>query len=87
MFHTASAKTAAPAQQQAEDPANAQKIKAANDTAGDAILSFYQSPTGRYRGFECLQQRDEKRYTVRGTMLDEDKVISSWAFDLSAVLV
>jgi len=51
--------------------------------AGDAILSFYQSPTGRYRGFECLQQRDRSRYYVRGTMLDEDEVISTWAFDLT----
>jgi hypothetical protein len=50
--------------------------------AGDAILSFYSSPTGRYRGFECLQQRDAARYTVRGSFLDEDKLISSWAFEL-----
>jgi hypothetical protein len=53
--------------------------------AGDAILSMYQSPTGRYRGFECLQQRDDKRYWVRGTMLDEDKVISTWAFELTSL--
>lgn len=53
--------------------------------AGDAILSFYASPTGRYRGFECIQQRDRTRYLVRGTMLEEDKVISTWALELTAV--
>jgi hypothetical protein len=53
--------------------------------AGDAILSFYASPTGRYRGFECLLQRDERRYSVRGTLLEEDKVISSWALELTSV--
>ena len=52
--------------------------------AGDAILSFYANPTGRYRGYECLQQRDEKRYSVRGAMMEEDKVISTWALELTA---
>ena len=51
--------------------------------AGDAILSFYSSPTGRYRGFECLKKEDEKRYSARGALLDEDKLISSWALELS----
>lgn len=51
--------------------------------AGDAILSFYWSPTGRYRGFECIQRRDETRYSVRGTLLEEDKVLSSWGLELS----
>jgi hypothetical protein len=51
--------------------------------AGDAILSFYASPTGRYRGFECVQQRDERRYTARGALLEEDKVISTWALELT----
>lgn len=50
--------------------------------AGDAILSFYASPTGRYRGFECLLQRDERRYSARGTLLEEDKVMSTWALEL-----
>ena len=53
--------------------------------SGDAILSFYASPTGRYHGFECIQQRDERRYSVRGTLLEEDKVISSWALELTSV--
>jgi hypothetical protein len=50
---------------------------------GDAILSFYSSPTGRYRGFECIQQRDPTRYSVRGSLLEEDKVISTWAIELT----
>jgi hypothetical protein len=52
--------------------------------AGDSILSFYANATGRYRGFECIQQRDAQRYSVRGAMMEEDKVISSWALELSA---
>jgi hypothetical protein len=50
--------------------------------AGDAILSFYASATGRYRGFECLQQKDAKHYWVRGAMLDQDKVLATWALTL-----
>lgn len=53
--------------------------------SGDAILSFYSSPTGRYRGFECIQQKDESRYSARGTLLDEDKVLSTWALELTAL--
>ena len=53
--------------------------------SGDAILSLYDSPTGRFRGFECIQQRDPRRYSVRGTLLDEDKVISTWAMELSSL--
>ena len=52
--------------------------------SGDTILSFYASPTGRYRGFECLQQKDERRYSVRGTLLEEDKVISTWSLELTS---
>lgn len=51
--------------------------------AGDAILSFYASPTGRYRGFECLLQRDAARYSVRGSLLEEDKLVSTWALELT----
>jgi hypothetical protein len=50
--------------------------------AGEAILSFYASATGRYRGFECLQQKDAKHYAVRGAMLDQDKVVSTWVLEL-----
>jgi hypothetical protein len=53
--------------------------------AGDAILSFYASPTGRYRGFECLLKRTEKSYSAHGALLEEDKVISTWALELSQV--
>ena len=51
--------------------------------AGDAILSFYASPSGRYRGFECLLQRDARRYAAHGTLMDEDKVLSTWALELT----
>jgi hypothetical protein len=51
--------------------------------AGDAILSFYASPNGRYRGFECIQQRDRARYSVRGSLLEEDKLMSTWALELT----
>jgi len=50
--------------------------------AGDAILSFYASATQRYRGFECMQQKDAKHYQVHGAMLDQDKVISTWVLEL-----
>lgn len=53
--------------------------------AGNAILSMYGSTSGRYRGFECLERRDAGRYSARGAMMDEDKVISSWAVELSLV--
>lgn len=52
--------------------------------AGDAILSFYSSPTGKYRGYECIQQRGNGTYSVRGVMMDEDKPLSTWALELSA---
>lgn len=53
--------------------------------SGDAILSFYASPTGKFRGFECIQQRGDGRYSARGTLLDEDKIISTWALELTAL--
>jgi len=52
---------------------------------GDAILSSYASPTSRYRGFECIQRRDARRYSVRGAMLEEDKVISTWSLELTRI--
>lgn len=51
--------------------------------SGDAILSFYASPTGRYRGYECIQRKSAKSYSARGAMLEEDKVISTWALELT----
>jgi hypothetical protein len=50
--------------------------------AGDAILSFYASATGRYRGFESMWQKDAKHYLVRGAMLEQDKVVSTWVLTL-----
>ena len=50
---------------------------------GDSILSFYASPTGRYRGFESLLRRDSARYSVRGSLLEEDKVVSTWSLELT----
>lgn len=52
--------------------------------SGDALLSFYASATGRYRGFECMQQKDAAHYSVRGAMLEQDKLLSAWAFELEA---
>lgn len=54
--------------------------------AGDAILSFCSSPTGRYRGFESIRHAGEKRYEAHGAMLDEDKVIATWALQLTLLL-
>jgi hypothetical protein len=51
--------------------------------SGDAILSNYASPTGRYRGFESIKKETDAKYSVRGAMLDEDKVISTWALELT----
>jgi hypothetical protein len=51
--------------------------------SGDAILSFYATPSGRFRGFECIQRAAEERYTVRGSLLEEDKVISTWSLELT----
>ena len=53
--------------------------------SGDAILSNYASPTGRYRGFECIKKVSQNQYSVRGAMLDEDKLISTWALELTAL--
>ena len=53
--------------------------------SGDAILSSYASPTGRYRGFESIKRENAKTYSVRGALLDEDKLISTWALQLLSV--
>jgi hypothetical protein len=50
--------------------------------AGDAILSFCASPTGRYRGVESITRLDETRYGARGTFLEEDRVLSTWSLEL-----
>jgi hypothetical protein len=50
---------------------------------GDAILSAYESATGRYRGQDTLLQRDEKRYSARGVLLDGGKILSAWRIELT----
>jgi len=52
---------------------------------GDAILSSYQSATGRYRGQDTIFRRDERHYSARGTMLDGPKILSAWSFELRLV--
>jgi hypothetical protein len=50
---------------------------------GDAILSAYESATGRYRGQDTILMRDERRYSARGALLDGGKILSAWAFELT----
>lgn len=49
---------------------------------GDSILSMCSSPTGRYRGVECVQRVDTMRYSARGTLLEEDRVLSTWSLEI-----
>ena len=49
---------------------------------GDAILSAYESATGRYRGQDTILQRDERHYSARGTLQDGGKILSAWSFEL-----
>ena len=49
----------------------------------DAILSAYQSATGRYRGQDTIVRRDEKRYSARGALFDGEKLLSAWAVELT----
>jgi hypothetical protein len=50
---------------------------------GDAILAAYESATGRYRGQDTLLQRDAKRYSARGALLDGGKILSAWKVELT----
>ena len=50
---------------------------------GDAILSAYESATGRYRGQDTLLQRDERRYSARGALFDGGKLLSAWSIELT----
>ena len=52
---------------------------------GDAILSAYESATGRYRGQDTILRRDEKRYSARGAVFDGGKLLSAWTFELTRV--
>jgi hypothetical protein len=51
--------------------------------AGDAILSAYESATGRYRGQDTIIRRDENRYSARGALFDGPKLLSAWTVELS----
>ena len=48
----------------------------------DAILSAYESATGRYRGQDTIVRRDDKRYSARGALFDSQKLLSAWAVEL-----
>ncbi len=50
---------------------------------GDAILSAYESATGRYRGQDTLLRRDDRRYSARGLLLDGGKILSAWKIELA----
>ena len=52
---------------------------------GDAILSAYESATGRYRGQDTILRRDERNYSARGAMFDGGKILSAWSFELRLV--
>ncbi len=52
--------------------------------AGDAILSAYESTTGRYRGQDTILRRDERSYSARGALLDGGKLVSAWAIELKS---
>ena len=49
---------------------------------GDAILSAYESATGRYRGQDTILRRDERHYSARGAIFDGGKLLSAWSFEL-----
>ena len=49
---------------------------------GDAILSVYESATGRYRGQDTILRRDERHYSARGALFDGGKLLSAWSFEL-----
>ncbi|MEK6244186.1 MAG: hypothetical protein AABM33_06760 [Pseudomonadota bacterium] len=52
---------------------------------GDAILSAYESATGRYRGQDTILRRDERHYSARGTLLDGGKILAAWSIELRLV--
>ena len=49
---------------------------------GDAILSTYESATGRYRGQDTVLRRDDRHYSARGALLDGGKILSAWSIEL-----
>jgi len=51
----------------------------------DAILSSYESATGRYRGQDTILRRDDRHYSARGALFDGGKLLSAWSFELRLV--
>ena len=51
---------------------------------GDAILSAYESATGRYRGQDTILRRDERHYSARGVLFDGGRIVSAWRLELSS---
>lgn len=49
---------------------------------GDAILSAYESATGRYRGQDTILRRDARHYSVRGALFEGGKILSAWSLEL-----
>ena len=49
---------------------------------GDAILSAYESATGRYRGQDTILRHDGRHYSARGALFDGGKLLSAWTFEL-----
>jgi hypothetical protein len=47
-----------------------------------AILSAYESATGRYRGQDTHLMRDERCYSARGALLEGGKILSAWGIEL-----
>lgn len=50
---------------------------------GDAIVSTWESATGRFRGTETLLMRDPSRYSARGALYDGGKLLSAWVVELT----
>jgi hypothetical protein len=50
---------------------------------GDAILSSYESATGRFRGQDTILRRAERHYSARGALFDGGKILSAWRFELT----
>jgi len=49
---------------------------------GDAILSTWESATGRFRGSETLLMRSATHYSARGALFDGGKLMSAWMVEL-----
>jgi len=51
---------------------------------GDAILSAYESATGRYRGQDTILRRDARHYSARGVLFDGGRIASAWKLELTS---